>query len=63
MYTTKEAALALGVTQQTIRDYTKLKQDALPAIQIGIRSMLRIREADLIAFAEKHRMAVIELKQ
>jgi predicted site-specific integrase-resolvase len=59
MYTTKEAAKALGVKPQTVRRYTRLAQCPLQAQQIGLRKDLRIREDALITFAEKHGMAII----
>ncbi len=63
MYTTQEAATALGVTRISVFRYTKLEKDPLPAIKIGMRFHLKIREDDLIEFAKKHGMDIVALKQ
>jgi excisionase family DNA binding protein len=63
MYSTQEAATALGVSRQTIFVYVNLEKDPLPAERIGRRLTIRIREDELINFAHKYNMSIIALKQ
>jgi excisionase family DNA binding protein len=61
-YTTKEAAALLGVSTQTVRKYTRLKQNPLRAARIGRRADLRIREDDLLKFTQIYGMAILPVE-
>ena len=58
MYTTKEAAQALGVQPQSVRRYTKRPDRPLKVEYVGLRKSMRIREDELIDFAKHHGIAV-----
>jgi|RhiMetdeSRZDD1v2_1073273.scaffolds.fasta_scaffold111680_1 excisionase family DNA binding protein len=48
VYTTQEVATMLKVAQRTVQDW--IREGALPAMRYG--KLIRIREADLVAFGE-----------
>jgi excisionase family DNA binding protein len=50
MYTSIEAAQAMGVTDQTIRRW--IRAGKLPAQHVGLRRAVRIEESDLRKLAE-----------
>jgi hypothetical protein len=58
MYTCREAAKILGVAPNTIHGYVSRKDHPLKAARRGIRHDIRIREDDLIKFAEQWGMMI-----
>jgi len=54
MYSTNEAADALGVSSQTIRRW--VKDGELMAEYVGIRRTMRITESELSSLARKHKI-------
>jgi excisionase family DNA binding protein len=48
LFTTQEVARLLRVSQRTVQDW--IREGALPAIRYG--RIIRIRQADLVAFGE-----------
>jgi excisionase family DNA binding protein len=62
MYNTREVATLLGVSTETVRKYTRLKENPLKAARIGRRSDLRIREDHLLEFTQIYGMAILSVK-
>jgi excisionase family DNA binding protein len=54
MYTSIEAAQAMGVTDQTIRRW--IRAGKLPAQHVGLRRAVRIEESDLRKLAEEEKI-------
>lgn len=53
---TADAAAALSLTQQSIRQH--IKAGRLPAVRRGVRGVFWIREIDLLVFAKRYNYPV-----
>lgn len=55
LYSTKEAAMYLGITEQTMRDWRRLGTYQIPTVRIG--RLCKYAKTDLDAFIQERRIS------